>query len=232
MQKLSSPFVLIKKSIDTFFVKENAIFLLKVYAPVAILSILSELFIYIPSVSNFFESLAGKISMNIFNMLFVLVTVFTNLAGIIAISKIVNSQKISIKSMFKTSLKKYWKFLLLSILISLLYILGMILLIVPLIIFSTWFIFTKFVMVEKYSGIKASFLESKKLVKGIFWKVLIRNIVFVLFYIVSEMLLATLPYGLGIIIVGLLGGLYILPQYLLYKEICQDKEISLEAING
>lgn len=227
MQKLPSPFVLIKKSIDTFFVKENLILFLKVYAPLATLSALSGVFIYIPSLTTFFESLAGRIFTNTFNVLFILITVFVNLAGVIVISKIVNGEKISFKSAFKIALKKFWKFLLLSILIYLLYILGLILLVVPLTIFSTWFAFSRFIMVEKNSSIKNSFRESKNLVKGIFWKVLVRNIVFGLFYIVSEMLLAVVPYGTGTIIVGLLGGLYVLPTYLLYKDICQNRELSL-----
>ena len=41
MKKLSSPFQLIKKSVDIFSKKENFLFLIRIYIPVAVFSVLS-----------------------------------------------------------------------------------------------------------------------------------------------------------------------------------------------
>ncbi len=224
MNKLSSPFALIKKSFDIFSKKENVVFFLKAYLPIGLLSLLSLIFIYIPALSAFFDSQQGKIIINIFNVIFLLATVFVNLAGIIAISSVLKGDKLELKKTFKTALKKYWKFLLLSVLVYVLYILGFVLLVFPFILFSTWFIFSKFILIEEKTSIKFTLKESKRLVKGIFWKTFIRNVVFGLFYVLSSMIFSTLPYGTGTVIFSLLGALYILPTYLLYKEISQKQD--------
>jgi hypothetical protein len=57
------------------------------------------------------------------------------------------------------------------------------------------------------------------MVKGIFWKILGRLIVFGAFMILIEAILSVIPYGVGAIVTSLCGGLFMLPVYLLYKEI-------------
>jgi hypothetical protein len=74
-------------------------------------------------------------------------------------------------------------------------------------------------MIEKGLGVKQALLKSKELVKGIYWKMLGRLIVFGAFAMIVQMILSVVPYGLGSIISSLCGGLYMLPLYLLYKEL-------------
>ncbi|KKR63361.1 MAG: hypothetical protein UU02_C0026G0004 [Candidatus Woesebacteria bacterium GW2011_GWA1_40_43] len=92
-------------------------------------------------------------------------------------------------------------------------------LIVPFVLVVIWFAFSKFVMVDKGVGIKVSLLESKGMVKGIFWQVLGRLIIFGLFWFFSQMVLSVLPFGIGTVIYGLCGGLFVIPSFLLYREI-------------
>lgn len=219
MQIISSPFTLIKKSIDVFFKRENLVFFAKIYLPIGILSIISAVSVYIPVVSNYLSVSQGKPITSILNVLFVLITVFVNLAGIIAISKVQEDKKENIRDIYKVVIKRYWKFLFLSIILYVLYIVGLLVLVVPFVLFSTWFIFSKFLIVVENKGIKLSLKESKKLVKGKFWKILVRNLVFGIFYILSQIIFSSLPYGVGMVIFSFLGALYILPTYYLYKEV-------------
>lgn len=219
MKKFTSPFLLIRKSLDIFTKKENFISFVRVYLPIGFLSLLSLVFLYVPFLSNFFNSSPGSILMMIFNLIFILVAVFVNLAGIVSVSKVLSGEKINIKTVYKKAFTKYWKFLLLGFVMFLIYFFGFLILIIPFILFVTWFTFSKFIMVEKGFGIKASMSESRKIVKGNFWKVLIRILVFGLFYIIVNIAITVLPYGIGTVIFSLLGALFIMPTYLLYKEI-------------
>lgn len=215
MKKLTSPFTLIKKSWDLFTEKENLLILARIYLPMGIMSLITLLPSYIPSLDNFF---GGTVVATIIYILLVTVGAFVNLAGIIAVSKILKGEKPQAKNIFKMSYPKYGKFLLLTIALYLAYALGLTLLVAPFVLVITWFAFSKFIIVEKGTGIIASFTESKKIVKGYFWQVLGRTIVFGLFSLFVQMVLLFLPYGVGIIVFSLCGGLFIFPQILLYQE--------------
>jgi hypothetical protein len=219
MQKLSSPFALIKKSVDIFSKKENFLFLIKIYIPVAIFSVLSVAQSYLPdSFKNSNVALLTVVAA-ILQLLYLLTSVLVAAAGIIAIGKIVDGSKSSVKEIFTTAKKSYWMFLLLSIVLTIAYGLGFILLIVPGLLFVVWFAFSKFIMIEKGTNIKTSLMKSKELAKGNYWKILGRLAVFGLFMIIVEMALSIIPFGIGTVLASLCGALFILPTYLLYKEI-------------
>jgi hypothetical protein len=146
------------------------------------------------------------------------VGVLVTAAGILALGKIVNGEEFSVRNVFSTAWKKYWAFLLISIVIFFLYAFGFVLLIVPGALFAVWFAFSKFIAIEKGTGLKESLLKSKELVKGMYWKILGRLIIFGLFIILIEVILTVIPYGLGSVFSSLLGGLFMLPVYLLYQE--------------
>lgn len=216
-RQLSSPFDLIKKSVDIFSKKENVLFLVEIYLPVGFFSLLSVLQDYLPSGvrnSNWFNVTTG-----ILQVISILTGVFVTASGILALAKVVGGGEFSVRKTFKAAWKKYWIFLLISIALFLIYLFGFVLLIVPGVIFVVWFAFTKFIAIEKGTGAKESFVKSKELVKGIYWKVLGQLIIFGLFVIVVEAILTVIPYGIGAIIGSLLGGLFMLPTYLLFKEV-------------
>jgi hypothetical protein len=100
---------------------------------------------------------------------------------------------------------------------------GFALLVIPGIIFLVWFTFSRFIMIEKGLNIKESLLKSKAMVKGRFWKILWRVLVFGLFCLLVEIVLSVIPYGIGSIVWTLFGALTILPTYLLYRELSADR---------
>jgi hypothetical protein len=220
MQKLTSPFQLIKKSVDIFSKKENFLFLIQIYIPVAFFSVLSVAQSYLPdSFKNSNAVLLTGVA-SILQFLYLLTSVLVSAAGIIAIGKIVDGAKFSVKEVFLGAKKSYWKFLLLSILLALMIGFGSVLLIVPGILFLTWYAFSKYIFIEdEKAGILVALGRSKNLVKGKFWKVLGRLAVFGLFMIIVEMALSIIPFGIGTVLASLCGALFILPTYLLYKEI-------------
>lgn len=219
MKKFTSPFKLIQEAFEIFSKKENVISFIKIYSPLAALSLISLLFIYVPFADNFFKTSPGGIVMNFFNAIYALVGVLVNLAGIMSISKILKKEKVVFDKVYKESFSRYGSFLLLTIIVSLIYGVSFILLIVPFIFTITWFTFSRFLNVDKKLGIKAALAESKRLVKGNFWKVFSRIVVFALFAGVSQIITSTLPYGTGVIIYDLCGALFVLPFFLFYKEI-------------
>jgi hypothetical protein len=225
-RKFTSPFIFIKKSFEIFFDKENFVFLIKIYLPVGFLALLSLLFTYVKFLANFFTTPSGNITTMVFNLLFVFVMAFVNLIGIMAITKVINKDKFLVRETFIDAFPKYGVFLLLTIVTYLIYALGLILIIVPLIFVVTWFAFSKFINIEKGTGVKASLIDSKKMVKGNFWRVFIRILVFGLFSICAQIVLSILPYGAGVVVFNLFGALFVLPQYLFYKEISSSKVIS------
>ncbi len=223
MKKLMSPGVLIKESWKIFTKRENLTFLVRVYLPAGLLSLIALSPAYMPFLDEFLNSSFGGIVMAIFNLLFVATVVFVNLSGIIAITGILNNSRLQVKNVYKDAVSKYWRFLLLMIVVYLIFALSLILLVIPFIFTLTWFTFSKFIIVEKGTGIKMSLRESRELVKGNFWKVFGRILVFGLFSVFSQMVLTFLPFGAGVIIFNLCGGLFLLPQLLLYQEMSSGR---------
>ncbi|MCX6705010.1 MAG: hypothetical protein NT162_01590 [Candidatus Woesebacteria bacterium] len=219
MQKLTSPFDLIKKAINIFAKKENIIFLVKIYVPVGVFSAISLAQTFLPASIRNSNSPWLFVGVGILQILYFLTSVFVTVSGIIALGKIVGGGELSAKKTFKSAWKNYWIFLLLSIVLTLIYLLGFVFLIIPGILFVVWFAFSRFMAIEKGFRIKQSLLKSKELVKGMYWKILGRLLVFGAFTFIVQMILSIAPYGVGSIISSLCGGLYLLPLYLLYKEL-------------
>jgi hypothetical protein len=219
MQKLSSPFDLIKKAVTIFAKKENLIYLIQIYLPMAFFSIISIAQNYLPENIRNSTSVWMVSGVVILQLIYLLVSVFVTLSGIIAVDKIIGGGELSLKKTYKSALSKYWAFLLLSSALTLAYLFGFVLLIIPGILFIVWFAFSRFLAIEKGFGIKESFFKSKILVKGIYWKILGRLIVFGAFTMIVQMFLTMIPYGIGSIVNSLCGGLFILPLFLLYREL-------------
>ncbi len=219
MKKLTSPFTLIKKSLEIFTKKENFIFLIKIYLPVTALSLISLAFINIPFLSKTLDASLGNAVDVVVSILFLIFSVFMSIAGIMAVIRIIDGKDLRVKEVYKEAFSRFGIFFLLTIIIYLINLLGLVLLIVPFVFVIVWFAFSKFIMVDKGFGIKASLLESKNMVKGIFWKVLGRLLAFGLFWFFSQMALSILPFGIGTVIYGLCGGLFVIPSFLLYREI-------------
>jgi hypothetical protein len=221
MQKLSPPFDLIKKAVNIFSKKENLVFLIKVYSPAAFFSALSIAQGYLFSSLVSSKSVWLVIVMTFIQILYLLTSVFVAGSGVVALGRVMESKELSVKKTFKSAWKIYWAFFLFSITLALIYFFGFIALIVPGLLFVVWFAFSRFLTIEKGFGIKQSLIKSKELTKGNYWKILGRLIVFGGFMILVGIILSVIPYGVGSVISSLCGGLFLLPVYLLYKEISE-----------
>lgn len=219
MKTISSPFELIKKAVNIFSKKENLVFLVKIYIPVAFFSLLSAGQSFLPASIKNSTSIWLVLGVGVVQILYFLTSALVTISAVVALGKIVNGGELSFKKTYKSAWKNYWMLLLLSVVLTLIYVFGFLLLIIPGMIFIVWFAFSRFMAIEKGLGIKQSLLKSKELVKGIYWKVLGRLIVFGAFTVLVQMVLSVIPYGLGLTVSSLCGGLYMLPLYLLYKEI-------------
>lgn len=219
MKNLSAPFDLIKKSVKLFTEKKNLLFFLKVYLPILPFSITAIVQNYLPAWIRSSTNVWVTVAFSAIQVLYLLTLVFVGAAGIVAVIKVVKGESLSVKATFASARRIYLSFLLLSIVLGIIEGLGFVLLIVPGLLFITWFAFSKLVMVDSNSGLKLALLKSKAMVKGIFWKVLARLAVFFLFMLAVELVLDIIPFGLGSAVISLSGALFILPTYLLYKEL-------------
>jgi hypothetical protein len=230
MKKLSSPIDLIKKSFEIYFKKENAIYFLKIYSlllPFSIVSMVLGNF-----VSSHTQGITSEVDavrifasfgwamalMVIINLASIVVYFWVNASGIIGVSNIISGGKLTVREVLNLAWKKLWKLALLGIVAGLITVLGFLLLIVPGVLFVVWFSFASYILIIEGLGVKASMQQSKELVKGRFWPVLGRLFVFGIFADLLQSFLSFIPF-VGSFIAALLGALYILPNYLLYKEL-------------
>jgi hypothetical protein len=206
---------LIKQSFKIFFKKENMKLLLLVYLLLVPFSLLS-LFKFNETQQAWIFGGASLVQ--------IFITALVVPVAIILIAGIVSGHVISIGEAIRKAWKVYWKFMLLMFVLFLINTLGFILLIIPGILFLVWFYFAQFILVEG-SGVKESILKSKQLVKGKFWKVFGRIVVIGLFSVLCQILLSFTPYDIGSALFTVFGALFVLPSYLLYRELASADNI-------
>jgi hypothetical protein len=103
--------------------------------------------------------------------------------------------------------------------VRILLILGSLVSFVYVFIFIVWLSFSRFVFIDKELGVVASLRMSRELVRGRFWAVLWRISVLGIFVGLISGVVSSIPYGAGSVIAALAGALFILPFFLLYKEL-------------
>jgi hypothetical protein len=212
MQKLSSPIKLIKDSFEIFFEKKNLVYFASIYLlliPFQILFSFQGSIKYVP--------LIGVVIL--VNILYLVVYLLTLVAGISAVRRVIAKEPLDLKKTYVFAWKNLWKFSLLATLVFLATFGGFILLIIPGIIIGVWLSFANFVFIDQGLGVKASMGKSRELVKGRFWAVFGRLFVFGLFSGLVGIMVSVVPFGIGSGIVNLAGALFILPSFLLYKEL-------------
>jgi hypothetical protein len=153
------------------------------------------------------------------NLLYFLFYILTLAAGIVAIKRIVDNEQIDFKKTLSIAWKNLWKFFLVTALVFLATFGGFILLIIPGVIFGIWFYFANFIFIDQGTGITASMGKSRQLVKGKFWAVFWRILIFDIFLIAAQAVVSFIPFGIGADLLTLTGALFMLPPYLLYKEL-------------
>lgn len=125
------------------------------------------------------------------------------------------------KEIFKLGYKKMWIYFLAFLVTGLIIAGGLILLVVPGIIFSLWYSQTLYLVLEKGMGIKNALKESKKMVVGKLWKLFGRYLVIGIFTGLVGMLASIFPYA-GAWFAGFLSPLFLLPTYLMYKDLSKS----------
>jgi hypothetical protein len=207
---MKTPIEYIREAWRIYSKKENFIYFSKVMAVFAIVSAISGLIsVYYPDYINN-QALAILLS--------ILAGIFMLWSGSVSINSVLNMGKLSEREVLVLGFKNMLKYFAISFVVGLLVLLGFVALIVPGIIFMTWFYFATLAVFDKKMGIFASMKESKKLVKDKFWKILGRSFVFGLFIMIVSLVVGAVPY-LGSIISVLLAPFFLLPQYLLYKDL-------------
>lgn len=230
MNKLSGPIDLIKQSFNIFFKKENLIRFLKIYivlVPFSILSIFIDKYsqsnpngITLPNSMQFFDNfgwLSGAgLAIGFANLI---ISFWVMVAGIKVMIGIMEGETLSVKETFKFAWHKLWKFSLLMILFGIMLGFGGILLIIPGVYLFITCYFSKFILVKEDVGVLTSLGRSRNLVKGKFWAVWGRMIVLGLFSLILEIIFSLIPYGVGSVLFTVFGALFVLPSYLLYREL-------------
>jgi hypothetical protein len=106
-----------------------------------------------------------------------------------------SKKKLSFGQSFSKGSKFFWKYLLLIIMMTIFLIPLFLLLIIPGIIFMTYWAFAMYVLVDQGKGVFGSLGESMNIVKGRWWRVLGYSILVLLLYFVVALAIG-IPFGI------------------------------------
>lgn len=226
MESISGPIGLIRESFEIFFKRKNFLYFIKIYLPFFVFSLFQVL-----QRSSNFESELAKGNFQYFSdkpflIAFVILMgaiglvlgIWFGAASLESILRVVNSETLSFRDTYKKAWRYAFKLFLAGLLIGVIVLAGLVLLVIPAVIFATWFVFTRFGIAQDNLGVVAALKQSKSLVSGRFWKVFGRLIVFMFFAILGQIVFSIIPF-IGAAIGGLFGALFALPYLLLYKEL-------------
>jgi len=124
--------------------------------------------------------------------------------------KLIDRQQLKKKTDFKTVSKEGWKFffsnLLIRILVGLAVLAGLILLIVPGVVFAVWFVFALYAMLIDGKRGREALKYSRELVKGRWWSVLWRLVIpKIVFLIIWFLVFYVLLIVVNMLVTGLLS---------------------------
>lgn len=102
-----------------------------------------------------------------------IVNIFMGIALIIAVA----DRSVSVSEAYRRSVSVFWKYIGMSIVMSIALLVGFLLLIIPGIILAIWFSFGAFVLVLENGGVIQSLKQSREYVRGHWWGVFGRIVV-------------------------------------------------------
>jgi len=226
--KMPGPISLIKKATNLYFKKPNLLYFLKpALVNVVIVFVVGFLFGF----SDIFNK-AGEVNINVFKQLdpltiasMVLLGIFMliwgmwfNIIQIQASSNVVKGLTGGLKELMQSSWKRLWKYFLAISLTLLIIFGGMMLLVVPGIIFSIWFVFVSLIISLEDVKVKDALAKSKELIKGKVQAVFGRMFVFALLAFVVQLILRFVPY-VGQLVFLAISPFFAFLGYLLYSEV-------------
>jgi len=220
---MKTPIEYIKEAWGIYTKKENFIFFARIMAVLVILSttigFVTGYFFPDDYLKNIdFSNTPMLIGFIVISLIVIIINLWTQTTTYFVVLRMESSEK----DIFKISLKMMGKFLLISLALGLIFLAGLILLIIPAIIFGVWYSLSTFLVLDKGMGIREALKSSKLMVKDKFWKVLGRITVFGLFTFVISLVLTVIPYA-GSMTVSFIAPLFLLPFYLLYKDLLLEK---------
>lgn len=217
---MRNPIQLLKGSFGIF--SENPRLFLGVLLVPILFSILSALFE--PSRET---GVIDTLEWSIF-ILITLAVVVVNIFMGIALTLAVDNRSLTVAGAYRASRPFFWRYIGLSLLMTLILTIAFILLIIPGVILSVWFVFATFVLILENGGVIESLKRSREYVRGKWWGVFGRLVAVTLLAFLAMAVLfgvaAMLPGGQIVeSVVGTVVGLILAPimigyMYLLYQD--------------
>lgn len=157
---------------------------------------------------------SGRIASIILSLLMYLLNFAITVWIILITARLLDNKKPDLR--IKDLLEIYWPALAISVLVGLITVGGFLLVLVPSILFTTWYAFSIYLAVlEKKRGVKALLHESREMSRGRFWPIFGRLILPSIFWaVVAYLVLAGIFNLLGIIFNQSLTGQTDLPASL------------------
>lgn len=146
--------------------------------------------------------------------------------GMIAMVYATVDTQLGFKSSFGAAKENYWAFTWMFSLLAFVVGGGSLLVLIPGLVFATWFLFAQYILAVEGEGGMNSLLKSREYVRGYFWAVLLR-----LLTLWVSCLLLMIVFG-WIPLVGDLLSLFLFPftliyQYLLYRDLREARRETL-----
>lgn len=223
---MKGPIALLQESIAIF--KTNPQLFIGIYLIPGLLTLIFTLFIDYEGSLHMMQPMSIAITA----VLWIAMMVASIFMAIAMIYAVMNSQ-ISVLSAYQSAKPFFWRYVVLSILVSLSILVGFILLIIPAILFFVWFTFSYYVLInENISGIDAM-KRSKALVSGRWWAVFGRLVALMLLGLImglafgfigslGSMFVSEVFFGIvNLILNAILAPISVAYLYLLYKDLLQ-----------
>lgn len=233
-KEVQGPIELIKESLELFFQGKNFVYLLKVTLAMIGIEILPIIATILPIVLLTIMADSGSENGAAFALLVLLaiiggvISIITFLwAQIVTVYAAQNAIKGTIGPISEV-LKKSWsgkiaQLFVLQLLLGLIILGGLILFVIPAIIFGVWFAFALYFLILENKGITESLGASKTLVSGYFWTVLGYNLLYgVITSIVIGILNMVIPF-VGSFLVSIMSLYFVIFPLLLYRELKKAK---------
>ncbi|MEX0918211.1 MAG: YciC family protein [Candidatus Paceibacterota bacterium] len=232
---MKGPITLIRNAVDVFL--QNPKLFVGIYIIPGILTFLVTMLV------EFQEglALATPVTYTLAAILWILVIIASIFMGIAMIHAVMNPS-LSIMDAYRASTPYFWRYVILSIVVTLAVLAGFLLLIIPGIIFSVWFAFSYYVLIAEGTGGIEAMKQSKRMVSGKWWAVFGRLLVLVAIGIVVGLIFGLIGalfdefIGAGVaavsnlILNAILTPISIAYVYVLYLELKQVPQADVASV--
>lgn len=218
-QVLKGPIEYIKEAWGIYTKKENFIFFARIMAVVVLVTTsVGYLFSYFFPQQSWgeiqYENPMMIVMFITLTLMSIVLGLWTQTTTYFSILKLGQTER----EVFKLGFSNMLKFFAVSFVVGLIVLFGLILLIIPAIIFGIWYSFSVWLVLDRGIRIGEALKQSKAMVRGRFWKIFGRSIVFGLFTLLISVLTSVIPYA-GSLIASFVTPLFMLPFFLLYRDL-------------